>query len=278
MLDDRDEFVRTKVREQLVEIGEDALPFLEIAVRTEPPAVRVLAREIIKAIYPRQLEEKFRQLVLSARRGDPDLETGVLFIMEFGYPGASREEIADALDQMAKELAPRLTPADSPERTVRLLTHYLFHEKGFIGNHENYLDADNSYFNKVLQRRTGIPITLSALCLFIAKRLNLPIAGVGLPGHYIVKYDSATHPVFFDPFHKGRILSREACINRVNSFGHKFEEYHLSPVTNRETLVRMMNNLARTYNQAGAVGKSAQLREYIKILMSSPHRLPSNSP
>ncbi len=277
LLDDRDEFVRSKIRERLIEIGEDALPFLEMAVRTENPAVGVLAREIISAIHPQKLGERFRQLVLSARRGDPDLEAGMLCIMEFGYPGVSAEAISRPLDQMADELSSRLNQKDSPQRTVHQLVQYLFLEKEFSGNQTNFMDPDNSYFNKVLERRTGIPISLSALCVLIANRLNLPIVGVGLPGHYIVKYDSATQPIFFDPFHRGRTLSKEDCIKRVNNLGHKFEEYHLSPSTNRETLVRMMNNLAMIYQQNGEPEKSKQLKEYIKILLNSPQSLSSNS-
>ncbi|GJL79339.1 MAG: hypothetical protein NPINA01_23280 [Nitrospinaceae bacterium] len=278
LLDDRDEFVRTKVREQLLQIGEDALPFLEITAKTENLNLRAIATEIIQAILPKQLGEKFRQLVLSARGGDLDLEQGVICLMELGHYGTQPEKVTLPLDRMAKKLKDRLSAEDSPLEVVQHMTRLLFIEEGFSGNHSNYLDPDNSYFNKVLERQTGIPITLSALCLFIAQRLNLPIVGVGLPGHYIVKYASPTDPVYFDPFNQGRILNKEDCIRLVTSVGHQFEEHHLSQATHRETLVRMMNNLVAAYSQTNELEKSRHLRDYIKILLDSPHSFSTNSP
>ncbi|MDA0690254.1 MAG: transglutaminase-like domain-containing protein [Nitrospinae bacterium] len=278
LIDDRDEFVRTKVREQLIHIGEDALPFLQIATRTENLNLRALASEIIQAILPGQLGEKFRQLVLSARGGDIDLEQGVIFLMQFRYPGTGPEKIPALLDKIAEKLGSRLNPDDSPQQVVQQMTRLLFIEEGFAGNDSSYTDPDNSYFNKVLERKTGIPITLSALCLLIARRLHLPIVGVGLPGHYIVKYASATDPIYFDPFHQGRILQRKDCIRLVESVGHQFEEHHLSQATHRETLVRMMNNLVAAYDQTNELEKSRHLKEYINILLGSPRSFPANSP
>ena len=278
LLDDRDEFVRSKVRDQLIQIGEDALPFLEMATRTENPSLRTIANGVIQAIYPKQLGEKFRQLAFSARGSDLNLETGMILLMEFGHPQSTLEDITLPLDQIAAKLGNRLGPDDTPEQVVQILTRFLFNEQGFAGNDSNYLDPDNSYFNKVLQRKTGIPITLSALCLLVAERLNLPIVGVGLPGHYIVKYASPTNPIFFDPFHKGRILQRENCIQLVNSAGFKFEEHHLSQSTHRETLVRMINNLVAAYDQIGKLEKAQQLKEYIAILLNSPQNFLTKSP
>jgi regulator of sirC expression with transglutaminase-like and TPR domain len=277
LLDDRDEFVRSRVRDQLIEIGEDALPFLEIAARTENPTLRVMATHIIQAIFPKQLGEKFRQLALSARGSDLNLEAGIILLMEFGYPHSRPEEVTGALDQIAAKFRNRLDPKYSPEQAVLALTRFLFIEQGFLGNESNYLDPDNSYFNKVFERKTGIPITLSVLCLLLAKRLNLPIVGVGLPGHYIVKFASPTNPIYFDPFHKGRILQREDCIQIINRAGFKFEEHHLSQSTHLETLVRMINNLVAAYSQTGELKKAQQLKEFIDILLSSPQSFSAQS-
>lgn len=277
LLDDRDEFVRNQVRDQLIKTGEDALPFLEMAARTENPVLQGMAAEVIQAIFPKQLGEKFRQLVISARGGDLDLEAGIILLMEFGHPHSDSGEVTVGLDQIADELRSRLGTNDSPKQVVQAMVRLLFVEQGFQGNESNYLDPDNSYFNQVLARKTGIPITLSALCLLIAKRLNLPVVGVGLPGHYIVKYASPTNPIFFDPFHSGRVLEREDCIQIVNGAGLKFEEHHLSQSTHRETLVRMINNLVAAYSQTGEVKKAHQLKEYISILLNSPQSFSAQS-
>jgi regulator of sirC expression with transglutaminase-like and TPR domain len=278
LLDDRDEFIRGRVRDQLIEIGEDALPFLEMAVRMENPTLRAMAGEIIQAIYPMRLGEKFRQLALKARGSDLDLEAGIILLMEFGHPQSKPEDVTVPLDRIADKLASQLIADDSPDQAIQALTRCLFLEEGFAGNESNYLDPDNSYFNKVLERRTGLPISLSALYMLVAKRLHLPIVGVGLPGHYIVKYASPTEPIFFDPFHKGRIIRREECIQLINRAGFKFEEHHLSQATHRETLVRMINNLVAVYSQTDELKKAGQLKEYIGILLNSPQSFSTKSP
>ncbi|PIQ97748.1 MAG: hypothetical protein COV67_02595 [Nitrospinae bacterium CG11_big_fil_rev_8_21_14_0_20_56_8] len=269
LIDDRDEFVRSRVRDKLIEIGEDALPFLHLAANEEKPLKSAQVREIIQAIFPKQIGEQFRKLASGGHGADLDLERGVLLLTEFGHPDSRSEEISQTLDRWAEELSPKLSPKQSPREAIETLTRFLFQEKGITGNRERYMDPDNSYFNKVIQRRTGIPISLSVLCILVARRLNLPIVGVGLPGHYIVKYDSLD-PIYFDPFHKGRVLTRVECMDLVNDFGYQFEEHHLSASTNRETLVRMINNLIMVYHRNGVLEKTAPLRDYVKILMD-PH-------
>jgi regulator of sirC expression with transglutaminase-like and TPR domain len=269
LIDDRDEFVRAKVKEQLLELGSDALPFLEIASRGESPDLRARAQEIIRTIQPQQLGDKFKLLVRSAKGGDLDLETGVCLIAEFGYPDLRSGEIKLTLDRLAGILASRVSRDDPPEMIVNELTRFLFQEQEFCGNQEDYGNPDNSFFNQVLKRRRGIPISLSALCVLISQRLELPIAGVGLPGHYIAKYNSPNAPIFFDPFNQGRRMARQDCMRIVQNLGHAFSEHHLSQASHRETLVRMMNNLIHFYSQSGENKKNEQLSEYVRILMNT---------
>ena len=104
LLDDRDEFVRSRVRDQLIQIGEDALPFLEMAARTENPALQGMVAGITQAIFPKRLGEKFRRLALSSRGGDINLEAGIILLMEFGHPHSKPEEVTFPLDQIAAKL------------------------------------------------------------------------------------------------------------------------------------------------------------------------------
>ncbi len=273
LLTDRDEFVREKVRLQLVKLGEDALPFLEMSLRGEDVTLRAQAQQVINAILPKQLGEKFRQLAQKGLGRDVDLETGILLITEFGYPDSDSEACKKKLDSLAYQLKQNLTPDAGPSQVVSALTRLLFQEEKFKGNQENYMAADNSYLNKVLENKTGLPITLSAICILVAKRLDLPIVGVGLPGHYIVKYNLPKNAIYFDPFHQGRLLTRTDCIQIVEQFGHPFEEHFLSQSTNRETLIRMMNNLTQVYRNNNESEKAETLSRYIKILLN-----PSKNP
>ena len=273
LLTDRDKFVRQKVRTQLIELGEDALPFLEMAVRSEEVSLRVQAQEVISAIFPEKLGEKFRQLAQKGMGRDVDLEAGMLLIMELGYPDSNPQSCKENLDSLAHRLEQNLTPDADPSQTVFALTRLLFQQENFKGNKENYMGPDNTYLNKVLDHKTGLPITLSALCILIAGRLGLPIVGVGMPGHYIAKYNLPKDPIYFDPFNQGRLLTHADCVQIVEQFGQPFEEHFLSQSTNRETLIRMMNNLIQVYREFNEPEKAETLSGYIKILLD-----PSKNP
>jgi len=275
LLTDRDEFVRNRVRDQLVELGEDALPFLEIATRGEDELLRIKAHWVIKDILPKKLGEKFRILAHRGLGKDIDLETGMMLIMEFGYPESDPNDCRQKLDDLAQKLSKVLVSSTEPTQIVKTFTHFLFQKMRFKGNKENYHDPDNSFINKVLENYTGLPITLSALCILLANRLNLPIVGVGMPGHYIVKYSLPTEPIFFDPFHQGRLLTKNECIQIVKQFGHPFEEHYLSQSTHRETLIRMLNNLIQVYKNSNENKKAKMLAEYIEILLNPSQNQPS---
>ncbi len=267
LLDDPDEFVLSRVRDRLIELGGDAVPFLEIASKEENLVLRTRIQGILKKIAPQQLAERFLELSRTAPGEDIDLEKGVDLLMQYGHPQADSEDIGRTLDELSQELKPRLEGQPTPEQAVGQLTKFLFQGKNFSGNKKNYFDPDNSYFDTVLSNKTGIPITLSVLCIFIGQRLGLPLVGIGLPGHFILKYNSPDQPIFFDPFHQGRILTPEDCATLVQSFGVEFEKRFLLPITHREILIRMIHNLVVIYNRTKDQEKIDQLTEYSKILM-----------
>ena len=275
LLTDRDEFVRGRIRNKLVELGEDALPFLEIATRGEDESLRIQAKLVIENILPNKLAEKFRQLALKGQGQDVDLEAGMMLIMEFGYPESNPEICHQKLDNLAKKLAEILDLNADPQEIVTSFTRFLFQKNRFKGNKDNYHNPDNSFINKVLENHTGLPITLSALCVLIAKRLDLPIVGVGMPGHYIVKYSLPIEPIYFDPFHQGRLLTKNECVKIVRELGYPFEEHFLSQSTQRETLVRMLNNLIQVYKKSNEIKKAETLTEYVKILLNPSKNQPS---
>ena len=125
LIDDRDEFVRKRVREQLIKLGEDAIPFLEMAAKTENLKIQRIASEIIQAIIPRQLLRQFSQLAQSSPSGHWNLETGVILLQKFGYPDETNN-LSQSLDLLAEEVSALVERKQSPEQTVKILTRFLF--------------------------------------------------------------------------------------------------------------------------------------------------------
>jgi regulator of sirC expression with transglutaminase-like and TPR domain len=118
------------------------------------------------------------------------------------------------------------------------------------GDRESYFDARNSYIDVVLERGLGLPITLSVIVMEIGRRVDIPIVGIGLPSHFIVR--DGVRDVFGDPFHDGAVYDRAAVVSswsRLVGEGHEFDELHLSPVAERVILIRMLNNLRALYSR-----------------------------
>jgi regulator of sirC expression with transglutaminase-like and TPR domain len=270
LLDDRDPFVTDQVGNRLVELGTEAVPFLEMASRGENLTLKTRALKILERIAPQELADAFRSL--SQTPDDIDLEKGILLLMQFGHPSANPEQVHQQLDQLAEGLAPKIKQDEPATQILSQLTDYLFRQQGFLGNRDNYTDPDNIYFDTVLKNKTGLPIALSVLCILIGQRLQIPIVGIGLPYHFIAKYNSAADPIFFDPFHRGRVLTPEKCSEIVQGFGVKFEPHYLSPVNHREILTRMTQNLVIAYQKLGEEEKVGALKEYSQILMGQRER------
>jgi regulator of sirC expression with transglutaminase-like and TPR domain len=265
LLDDRDPYVIDQVSNHLVELGTDAVPFLEMATRGENLTLKTRALGILTRIAPRQLADDLRKL--SQTTDDIDLEKGVLLLMQFGHPSANPEQVRQQLDQLAEGLAPKINRDEPATQVLGQVTDYLFRQRGFHGNKDNYTDPDNSYLDTVLKNKTGLPIALSVLCILIGQRLQIPIVGIGLPYHFIAKYNSVNDPILFDPFHRGRVLTPAKCSEMVQGFGIQFEDHFLYPVTHREILTRMIQNLVNAYQKSGEEEKVSSLKEYSQILV-----------
>jgi regulator of sirC expression with transglutaminase-like and TPR domain len=183
------------------------------------------------------------------------------------YPNLDVEAHLAELNAMAYE-ARRYLRGDLAAR-VTGLGRYLFHEMGFRGNVREYYDARNSYFNVVLERRTGIPLTLSAVAIAVGTRAGLDVLGVGLPGHFIAKARADGREVLFDPYHGGRVLTPADCEHLVQQVtGHPFEitAERLIAMPLGYVVQRWLNNLKGAYLRQGDFRRAVRVMERLRQL------------
>jgi regulator of sirC expression with transglutaminase-like and TPR domain len=179
-----------------------------------------------------------------------DLAEAALLVAAEEYPRLDVRSYLVRLDEMGCALRQRLEEEPRPERAVMALNHYLFQEQGFRGNVEQYYDPRNSYLNEVLDRRVGIPITLSTVYMEVARRAGLEVEGVGLPGHFVVRIRTPLQPLLVDPFHGGTLLTEKDCQERLDRiFGGKvkLEPPMLEACRTKEMLERLLRNLKAIY-------------------------------
>jgi regulator of sirC expression with transglutaminase-like and TPR domain len=215
----------------------------------------------------------FQELVTLPDPAIPLAEAALLMACE-EYPQLQISPYVDQLDEMADTIRLRLNAGEQPMDTVKAINEVLFDEFGFRGNSDDYYDPRNSFFNDVLDRRLGIPITLSIVYLEVCRRLNFPMFGVGMPGHFIVKYADRSQEIFLDPFRNGAVLSVEDCrdwVTRHYGDSVQFSERLLSRVTHRQIISRMLNNLKKIYIDAHTFDKGLGIVDM--MLMVQPDDL-----
>lgn len=180
-----------------------------------------------------------------------DLLRASLTIARTEYPGLDIENYVTRVEALASKVRSQLAPNFSVVDIIATANRVLFREMGFRGNREEYYDPRNSFLNEVLERRLGIPITLSVLYMEVARRVGLPLVGVGMPGHFLLKvYDIEGRQILIDPFNKGSMLNAAECEQRmreVYSGELRFKPEYLLPVSRRQILTRMLNNLRHIY-------------------------------
>lgn len=201
---------------------------------------------------PASTESPRRLLDALLTRPDREVNLGeaALLIAAEEYPDLDVRGYLVRLDEMGCALRQRLDEEPRPERAVMALNRYLFHEQGFKGNTKEYYDPRNSYLNEVLDRRTGIPITLSTVYMEVARRGGLDVEGVGLPGHFVVRIQTPGRPLLVDPFHAGTLVTEKDCQERLDRiFGGKvkMEPKMLEACRNRDMLERILRNLKAVY-------------------------------
>jgi regulator of sirC expression with transglutaminase-like and TPR domain len=269
LLGDEDGKIVTMVWENLLRLGQRALPYLHEIEEDPDPRTRLRARHVKMRIEAQRLEKRFRRLSLR-RDGAFDLEAAMTLVAQIEYPDLDPADVALALDELAEGLRPQIRDGQTAPQQVELLIHYLFRDLKFRGNREQYHDPDNSFIHRVLDRRLGIPITLAAVMILVGRRLRMPLYGVSLPRNFLVRYQDHTHEIFIDPFSGGRILSREECARILTSEGYyvreAFVSEYLAIASARDMVIRMLRNLVFVYSKLRDGDQVRRLIRYIEIL------------
>ena len=210
---------------------------------------------------------QFEALVTSGE--DIDLSLAALLIAKEEYPHLDLDKYLGMLDAMAAELKARLSHVSRPEDIVGAISRYLFDEQGFRGYHQDYYDPRNSFLNDVLDRKLGIPITLSLIYMELGRRIGVPIVGVGLPGRFLIRHTGIPAGLFIDTFQGGSPIGIDGCRQIVDTIYEgkiTFREELLNPVGRLDILQRILNNLKAIYVSKGDSRRSLSILERLVLL------------
>jgi regulator of sirC expression with transglutaminase-like and TPR domain len=198
-----------------------------------------------------------------------ELSRAALTIALTDYPDLDIPDYLARIDLLATEVTGRLGSEPDIHRSIAALNYVLFRQYGFHGNREDYFNPKNSFLNEVIERKTGIPITLSVLYMEVAQRVGLTLDGVGFPGHFLVKWVGDGEEIVIDPFNSGEIMSRENIDKMLfDLYGGKVVFYSdlLASSTKKDILKRMLTNLKVIYINGNDLVRSLAVLDRLVIL------------
>ncbi len=198
-----------------------------------------------------------------------DLAQAALYIAQEEYHQLDPQEYLNALDTMAGELRERLPSEHYPLKIIQTINQYLYDDLGFKGNKNNYYDPCNSFLNDVIDRRQGIPISLALVYMEIAQRIDFPMQGIGMPGHFIIRPQVPDMEIFVDVFENGEVMFPEDCQEKLTKIYQQsvtLQPEFLAPVTKKQFLMRMLTNLKYIYLNQQELEKALSAVERILLL------------
>jgi regulator of sirC expression with transglutaminase-like and TPR domain len=278
LLGDEDASVYQAVREKILSYGPPAAEWLRPHTLSREPALRRRAQELVLRFDAQLADNHFLSFCLKQGE-DCDLEQGAWLLAQTQYPDINVEGYKAVLDSFARDLRERLelgaarfggqehlSAGIEPEKVLTGINQYLFSELGFTGNEKNYYDPENSYLNRVLDRRTGNPINLCLVYMLLARRLHLPVTGIGLPGHFVCRFQSIARELYIDAFNRGKLLTKADCIQYLLQGNYSVRDDYLAPVSPRRMLLRICANVHQIYLQLEKEEPATRLQRYLVAL------------
>lgn len=268
LLDDPDDEIIAVVQSRLLAAGEIILPYLYPLTVSEDPLLRTRAVYIAGEIASVRPLREFASLAVSAERSpvnDISLAAGCLALTRLAYPAYTAMDFDDALARLAQGLALRVDRCTNDAARLHAITRFFYEEQLFAGNTDDYYHPDNSMINRVLETRRGLPISIAVVIILVARRLGIPMQGVNMPAHFMVRYAGSQGEAFLDPF-TGRLLTRVECTRLLERAGIEDIDGALARPTDRQIIGRMINNAINAYERGKDPVRAAVLRRCGELL------------
>lgn len=265
LLADEDERVHRAIQTELAAGGENTIRWMRRHIAHNDPQIRRAVKSFLAAIDVERHDNAFILFCLSSGE-NLDLEEGVWRFVLTHYPDANPTAYRAQLDEWAGAVREKLDPGALGASALRAMNQHLYSDLGFKGSTESFFDPQNSYLNRVMDLRAGIPITLCILYMLLARRLDLPISGIGMPGHFLCRYQTAFEEYYIDAFHAGLLMSRADARRRLDHYNLENDERPLQPVSTRRILQRMISNVHLIRKEKREEAAAEKLQRYLVAL------------
>ncbi|OOG78091.1 transglutaminase family protein [Algoriphagus sp. A40] len=264
LLDDPDYEVKNHVRDKIISLGAEVIPFLEQKWETSfNPEVQKEIEELVHDLQFSLVKTRFAEW---RDTEDRDLLTGLWILNTYQYPDLDFAKLNAEMHQIYFEVWTSFKNDLQPYDQIRIINNVLFNTLRFSANTKNFHSPANSMLATVLDTKKGNPISLCSIYLLVAKKLGLPIYGVNLPNLFVLTYKSAEITFYINAFNKGLIFSRQDIFNYLEHLKIEPKDNFFEPCAHLDIILRSLRNLGNAFEKLGEANKVEEVREMIAIL------------
>ncbi|SMD44260.1 Transglutaminase-like superfamily protein [Aquiflexum balticum DSM 16537] len=264
LLDDTDREVKTHVRDRIISLGHEVIPFLE--KKWENSFNSEIQKEIEDLVHDLQYSQLKERLIDWKVSPEQDLLTGLWIINTYQYPDLEFDKLNADMHQIYFEVWTAFKNDLLPYEQVRIINGVLFNTLRFSANTKNFHSPGNSMLSNVLDTKKGNPISLCAIYMLVAQKLGLPIYGVNLPNLFVLTYKSADANFYINAFNKGLIFSKKDIINYLEHLKIEPIDVFFEPCSNKDIIVRTLRNLIVAFEKLGESEKVIEVRALLEIM------------
>ena len=264
LLDDTDLEVKNHVRERIISLGTEIIPYLE--KKWENSFNPEIQKEIEILVHDLQFSLVKRRLEEWKNSEDQDLLTGLWIINTYQYPDLEFEKLNAEMHQIYFDVWTAFRNDLEPYDQIRIINNVLFNTLRFGANTKNFHSTGNSMLSTVLDTKKGNPISLCAIYMLVAKKLGLPIYGVNLPNLFVLTYKTDELTFYVNAFNKGLVFSRKDIHNYLNHLKIEPKEEYFEPTDNLQIIMRSLRNLGNSFDKLGEAEKVDEIKEMLAIL------------
>lgn len=264
LLDDTDQEVKEHVRDRIISLGNEIIPFLEQTWENSfNPDIQKEIEDLVHELQFSLLKERLSQWKQSSEQ---DLLTGMWIINTYQYPDLDFDQLNATMHQVYFEVWTSFKNEAIPYEKIRIINSVLFNDLKFAANTKNFHSPGNSMLSNVLDSKRGNPISLCAVYLLVARKLGLPIYGVNLPNLFVLTYKSDSLTIYINAFNKGLIFSRQDIHNYLEHLKLEPKEEFFEPCENEVIIKRTLRNLIYAFDKIGELDKKQEVQELLDIL------------
>ena len=270
LMEDPDPFVQEQVQLRFQELGDQAVPLLDqIRVESKDKDEKKRIKDVLHQLTFETLKEEFAELLSEGIQNRSQLEKAVLLLARFGNPTLRTSEYVKTLDHFADMIRPSLRYKRNERDKMQILMKFIFEDLNFKGDNKNYHDPANGFLDQVIDRRKGLPIALSLVAMFIARRLQLPVFGVNMPIHFMLTFVGAEEEQLIDPYDQGAEVSYDQCYFFLKKNNVTPRPEHFKMAADIDILTRCIRNLMHSYERSEDAHRVEDLKNLLALVEQS---------